>query len=291
MFTGSIAALVTPFKNGKLDSEGLTRNIEFLIANKTSGFVPCGTTGESPTLTDEEWESVISTTVRTANRRVPVIAGSGTSSTEKTITLTKKVKNLGADGALVVAPYYNKPSQEGLYNHFRTIAESVDIPLVIYNIPGRTGVNILPATFERLVKKCPSIVAVKEAAGSLDQVSEIVGRCGEKLTVLSGDDSLTLPMLSVGARGVISVVANIVPGDVAGMIERFFDNKPEDASRLHHKLFPLCRALFIETNPIPLKAAMDLLGMAAGEPRLPLWPPSAENLEVIKKALIDYGLL
>jgi 4-hydroxy-tetrahydrodipicolinate synthase len=291
MFKGSIVALVTPFKDGKLDVEGLKKNIEFLLNNKTAGLVPCGTTGESPTLTEEEWEAVIATTVTTTNKRVPVIAGSGTNSTERSVKLTKRVKELGADGALVVAPYYNKPTQEGIYNHFRTIAESVNIPLVIYNIPSRTGVNILPKTFERLVNDCPNIVAVKEAAGSLDQVTDIVSRCGERLTLLSGDDSLTLPMLSVGGKGVISVVANIVPADVARMIEKFFENNADEAKRIHLKLFPLCKALFVETNPIPIKAAMDLLGMAAGEPRLPLLPPAPENLEFIRKSLKDYGLL
>ncbi len=291
MFKGSIVALVTPFKDGTVDLDGLKKNIEFLINNKTAGLVPCGTTGESPTLTEAEWEAVVEATVKTANHRVPVIVGSGTNSTEKSVKLTKRAKELGADGALVVAPYYNKPTQEGLYRHFRTIADQVDIPIVIYNIPGRTGVNIFPKTFERLIRDCPNIMAVKEAAGSLDQVSEIVSRCGDRLTVLSGDDSLTLPILVVGGKGVISVAANIVPVDVALMIEHFFEKKTDQAQRLHLKLFPLCKALFIETNPIPIKAAMDLLGMPAGEPRLPLLPPSAENLEVIKKSLRDYGLL
>lgn len=291
MFKGLIVALVTPFKGGKLDLDGLKRNIEFLLKHKTSGLVPCGTTGESPTLTSDEWEAVIATTVKGVNKKAVVIAGTGTNSTEKSVKLTKRAEELGADAALVVSPYYNKPTQEGLYRHFRTVADSVNIPIVVYNIPGRTGVNMLPKTFLRLVKDCKNIVAVKEAAGSLDQVSEIIALCGERLTVLSGDDSLTLPMLAVGAKGVISVVANIVPQDVAIMVENFFAKKIDEAIRLHLKLFPLVKSMFIETNPIPIKAAMDLLGMPAGEPRLPLCPPAPENLEVIKKSLKDYGLL
>lgn len=287
---GSFVALVTPFKNDQVDIAGLTANIKFQLRNKTSGFIPCGTTGEAPTLSEPEWEAVIETTVKTVAKRAPVIAGSGTNSTKKTINLTRKAKDLGADGALIVSPYYNKPTQEGLYRHFRAVADNVDIPIIIYNIPGRTGVNIIPRTFERLVKDCPNIIAVKEAAGSLDQVSEIIERCEDRLSVLSGDDSLTLPILAVGGKGVISVIANIVPKDLALMIENYFAGKNPFAAKLHKKLFPLAKAMFVETNPIPIKTAMNLMGMAAGELRLPLCEPTAVSMTVIKKALADYGL-
>jgi 4-hydroxy-tetrahydrodipicolinate synthase len=287
---GSLVALVTPIKNDQVDIDGLKANIKFQLNNKTSGFVPCGTTGEAPTLSEPEWEAVIETTVKTVAKRAPVIAGSGTNSTKKTINLTKKAKSLGADAALVVAPYYNKPTQEGIYRHFRTIADNADIPIVIYNIPSRTGVNIIPQTFERLVKDCTNIIGVKEAAGSLDQVSDIIERCAERLTVLSGDDSLTLPILAIGGKGVISVIANIVPRDLATMIEYYFAGKNTLAAKLNNKLFSLTKAMFIETNPIPIKAAMNLMGMAAGELRLPLCEPTSANMTVIKKALADYGL-
>lgn len=287
---GSLVALITPFKNDQVDLAGLKANIKFQLRNKTSGFVPCGTTGEAPTLSEEEWEAVIETTVKTVAKRAPVIAGSGTNSTKKTINLTKKAKDLGADAVLVVSPYYNKPTQEGLYRHFRAVADSVGIPIVIYNIPGRTGVNIIPKTFERLVKDCSNIIGVKEAAGSLDQASEIIERCGDRLSVLSGDDSLTLPIISVGGKGVISVIANIVPKDLALMIEYYFAGKNELAAKLHKKLFPLAKAMLVETNPIPIKTAMNRLRLPAGDLRLPLCEPSRESLATIEKALADYGL-
>ena len=287
---GSLVALVTPFKKDKVDLAGLKENIVFQLQNKTAGFVPCGTTGEAPTLSESEWEAVIETTVKTVNKQKLVIAGAGTNSTKKTITLTKKAKELGTDAVLIVSPYYNKPTPEGLYRHFRSINDSVNIPIVVYNIPSRTGVNILPKTFERFKKNCPNIIAVKEAAGSLDQVSEIIARCGEKISVLSGDDSLTLPILSVGGKGVISVIANIVPKDLATMIEYYTEGKVELAAKLNQKLLSLAKAMFIETNPIPIKTAMNLMGMAAGDLRLPLCEPSPESLAVIKRALTDYGI-
>lgn len=287
---GSIVALVTPFKEDKVDIEGLKANIEFQLINKTAGFVPCGTTGEAPTLSEVEWFSVVETTVKTVNKKTPVIAGTGTNSTKKTIALTKKAKELDVDAVLIVSPYYNKPTQEGLYRHFRTIGDEVDIPIVVYNIPGRTGINIFPKTLERLVKDCKNIIAVKEASGSLDQASEIITRCGEQITVLSGDDSLTLPLLSIGGKGVISVIANILPKDLTTMIEYYLNKEFESAIKLHQKLYYLTKALFTETNPIPIKTAMNLMGMAAGELRLPLCEPSPESLAIIKKSLTDYGL-
>lgn len=287
---GSIVALVTPIKEDKVDIEGLKANIEFQLINKTAGFVPCGTTGEAPTLSEEEWFSVVETTVKTVNKKTPVIAGTGTNSTKKTIALTKKAKELDVDAVLIVSPYYNKPTQEGLYRHFRTIGDEVDIPIVVYNIPGRTGINIFPKTLERLVKDCKNIISVKEASGSLDQASEIITRCGEQITVLSGDDSLTLPLLSIGGKGVISVIANILPKDLTTMIEYYLNKEFESAIKLHQKLYYLTKALFTETNPIPIKTAMNLMGMAAGELRLPLCEPSPESLAIIKKSLTDYGL-
>ncbi len=290
MFTGSLVALVTPFRDGKLDEGALRTNIQFQMKNGTSGLVPCGTTGESPTLSDEEHRRVIEIAVEEAKGKIPVVAGTGTNSTEKTIQLTKGAKEIGADGALVITPYYNKPTQEGLYQHFRAVAQAVDIPMVIYNVPGRTGVNIEPKTVERLTQ-FKNIVGVKEASGNLNQVSEVINLCGDRITVLSGDDSLTLPILSVGGRGVISVIANVVPKDLSDMIAAFEQDNLSEATRLHNKLFPLCRAMFIETNPIPVKAAMQILGKDSGEVRLPLSPIGKENGKKLEAALRDYGLL
>jgi len=290
--SGSIVALVTPFtKNNKVDIQGLIRNIKFQLVNKTNGFVPCGTTGESPTLSEQEWEAVVKTTIETVKGKKPVIPGTGTNSTDKTIKLTQKAKELGADACLIVCPYYNKPTQEGLYQHFKAIAKTVKLPIIIYNIPGRTGVNMLPSTMERLHKEFPEIIiGDKEAAGSLDQASEIIKRCGKDFTLLSGDDSLTLPMLSIGGKGVISVIANIVPKDLAEMIEYFFKGENKKASELNKKLFSLCRAMFIETNPIPIKYAMSVLGMPSGKPRLPLVEPLLESKKIIRQSLGKYEI-
>ncbi len=285
---GSIVALVTPFdQNKRLDLAGLRKNIEFQLKNKTNGFVPCGTTGESPTLTEAEWEQVVKTTIATVKGRKPVIPGTGTNSTEKTIKLTQKANELGVDACLIVTPYYNKPTQEGLYQHYKAIAKSVKLPIIIYNIPGRTGVNILPKTFERLYKEFPDrIIGVKEASGNLDQVTEIIQRCGKDFIVLSGDDSLTLPMLAVGGKGVISVIANIVPKMIVDMVEYFFKGETKKASELNQKLSPLYKTMFIETNPIPIKYAMSVLGMPSGPMRLPLTPPTLENKAFIKETLL-----
>jgi 4-hydroxy-tetrahydrodipicolinate synthase len=290
-FSGSFVALITPFKADRVDRAGLEKNIDFQLQNGTSGLVPCGSTGETPTLSHEEWETVIATTVARVNKKIPVFPGTGTNDTRKTIDLTRRAEELGADAALVVSPYYNKPTQEGLYRHFRAVAESVEIPIMVYNIPGRTGVNILPETFERLCRDCQNIKAVKEAAGSIDQASEIILRCGERLTVLSGDDSLTLPMMAVGAKGVVTVIGNIVPGDVARLCDHMLNGRMKDALVLHQQLLPLCKAMFVESNPIPVKTAMHMLGLPAGELRLPLCEPSEKNKEVIESALRKYGLL
>jgi len=290
VFSGCITALVTPFKNGRLDLAGFQRNVRFQLKNHVSGLLVAGSTGEAPNLSETEWERSIRAVRRTAGTRVKVIAGVGTNSTARSVRQARRAEALGVDALLVVAPYYNKPTQEGLYQHFRAVARSVNIPVIVYNIPPRSVVNILPATVERLALDCRNVVAVKEASGSLDQCTEIVNRCGDRITLLSGDDSLTLPILSVGGQGVISVVSNIVPLDVATVIEHYRAGKVELAAGLHRRLFPLVKAMFVESNPIPVKAAMNLLGMAAGEPRLPLMPASAQALQVIKQALRAYGM-
>jgi 4-hydroxy-tetrahydrodipicolinate synthase len=291
MFSGSIVALVTPFKNGKVDEKKLKELIDFHIKNGTAGIVPCGTTGESATLSTAEHERVIEITIEQANKRIPVIAGTGSNSTEEAINLTKHAAASGADASLQVSPYYNRPTQRGLYEHFKAIALAVDIPIILYNIASRTGVNIEPETIAKLARDCKNIVAVKEASGSLEQMSRIKALCGDNFDLISGDDALTLPLLSIGGTGIISVVANIVPKDVAGMVSEFSKGNLKKAQELHYKLLPLVKAVFIETNPIPVKTAMGLLGMCAPDLRLPMCEMSPENLEKLKKALKDYGLL
>jgi len=290
MFTGSCVALVTPFKNGKVDYETLKKLVEFHLKNGTSALVPCGTTGESATLSYEEHEEVIRFVVQAVRKKIPVIAGAGSNSTQETIDLSLAAKKDGADAVLLVVPYYNKPTQKGLYEHFHKVAEMVDIPIILYNIPGRTGVNMLPETVAKLARDCKNIIGIKEAAGSLDQVSELIEVCPKDFTLLSGDDSLTLPKLSVGGKGVISVIANIVPQDMAEMCNAWFKGDIKRARELHHKMFPLVKALFIETNPIPIKTAMGLLGLCSSELRLPLVPMEEKNFEKLKKAMRDYGL-
>ena len=291
MFSGSIVAIVTPFKNGKLDENKLKELVEFQLKNGSSGIVPCGTTGESATLNFQEHERVIEVTIKQVNKRVPVIAGTGSNSTEEAIILTRAAAVAGADASLQVSPYYNRPTQAGLYEHFKKIADSVGIPIVLYNIASRTGVNIEPETIARLAADCKNIVGVKEASGSLDQMSRIRLLCGEKFDLISGDDSLTLPILSIGGRGVISVIANIVPEDVAGLVRSYQKGDFTKAVQLHYKLLPLTKALFIETNPIPVKTAMGLLRLCEPDLRLPMCTMLPENLEKLKKALKDYGLL
>jgi 4-hydroxy-tetrahydrodipicolinate synthase len=289
-FSGCTTALVTPFKGARVDIEGLRENVRFQLKNRVSGLLVNGSTGEAPNLSPSEWEHTLAAVVAEVHGRVKVVAGAGTNSTAKSVKQAKRAAALGADALLVVAPYYNKPTQEGLYRHFRAIAEAVELPIIVYNIPPRSVVNILPATIERMAKDCKNIMAVKEASGSLDQSSEIIQRCGNRVTVLSGDDSLTLPILAVGGKGVISVVSNIAPLDVSKMIEYYLAGKVELAAGMHRKLFPLIKAMFVETNPTPVKAAMDMLNMAAGEPRLPLVPPTEASRKAIQQALVDYGM-
>lgn len=290
MFKGSMVALVTPFRNNKVDEKCLKSLVEMQIKAGTSGIVPCGTTGESATLSTAEHERVIEITIKTVNKRVPVIAGTGSNSTEEAIQLTKHAAAAGADASLQIAPYYNRPTQKGLYEHFKAIADAVDIPIILYNIASRTGVNIEPETMARLAKDCKNIAGVKEASGSLEQMSRIRLLCGADFDIISGDDALTLPVMAIGGTGVISVVANIVPKDVAAMVADFQKGKLEKAQKMHYKLLPLVKAMFIETNPIPVKTAMGILGICEPDLRLPMSSMLPENVDKLKKALKDYGL-
>lgn len=290
MFKGSFVAVVTPFKDGKIDEKSYADLVEFQIREGTNGIVPCGTTGESATLSHQEHERVIELTVEIVNKRIPVIAGTGSNSTSEAIMLTRHAKDAGADASLLITPYYNKPTQEGLYQHFKTIAESVDMPQFLYNIPGRTGVNMLPETVERL-SKLKNIIGIKEATGDLKQVSDVIGHCGDNFIILSGDDFTTFPLLAVGGHGVISVTANIAPHDVAIMCNEFFKGNIEKAKEMHYKLQSLNDAMFYETNPIPVKTALSLMGKVSGEMRLPLCPLSENNLEKLKGVMKGYGLI
>ena len=289
MFSGSLVALVTPFKNGQVDFDSLKKLIAFQIESGIDGIVPVGTTGECPTLTHDEHQQVIETVVKEVAHRVPVIAGAGSNSTAEAIQLTRFAKKIGADATLQVNPYYNKPTQEGLYQHFAAIAQTVDLPVVLYNIPGRCAVNTAPETIARLAK-LDNIVAIKEATGSLDQASEIAALCD--LTILSGDDSLTLPLASIGGKGVISVVANIVPGDLKKMTDALATDDFTTARQWHQKLFPMSKALLsLATNPIPIKAALALLGHCSDELRLPLVGLDPDKKQQLTTILKNYGLL
>ncbi|MFQ5587765.1 MAG: 4-hydroxy-tetrahydrodipicolinate synthase [Nitrospiria bacterium] len=289
-FQGSIVAIVTPFKAGRVDEEALEALVEFHLAAGTDGIVPCGTTGESATLTHEEHKRVIERTVKVAAGRIPVIAGSGSNSTEEAVALTLHAKSAGADGALLITPYYNKPTQEGLYQHYKKIAEAVDLPLVLYNIPGRTGVNMLPETVLRLMP-FENIVGMKEGSGSIQQVAELIHLCGERLTVISGDDAITLPMMALGAKGAISVTANIAPSDMAKMTAAALNGDMVSARDWHNQLYPLHKTLFLETNPIPVKAALAMMGKCGDEVRLPLTTMAEAKKEELKTVLAAYGLI
>jgi len=287
-FAGLSVAIVTPFVDGKLDLPTLKQQIEFQIAAGTNCIVPCGTTGESPTLSHPEHERVISESIQIAEGKIKVMAGTGSNSTAEAISLTQWAAKEGADATLQVAPYYNKPTQEGFFQHYKAIAESVEIPVCIYNIPGRTGKNIEPETIAR-IGELANVTMVKEATGSLDQASQILSMTD--LTVLSGDDSLTLPLMSIGGEGVVSVVGNIVPHDMISLINAFQAGDTLEAIRWHHKLFPLCRDMLgLATNPTPLKAAMKELGRDTGELRLPMTPITSEQLTFLRKTLATYGL-
>jgi 4-hydroxy-tetrahydrodipicolinate synthase len=291
IFTGSFVALVTPFKNGKVDEAKLRELVEFHASHGTDGLVPCGTTGESPTLSHDEHKQVVEVVVQAARKRMKVLAGTGSNATAEALDLTRHAERAGADGALVVNPYYNKPTQEGLYRHFRTVAESVGIPIVVYNIQSRTAVNVETATMARLARDCTNVLGVKEASGNLEQMTQVVLSCGPGFSVLSGDDGLTLPLMAVGGHGVISVIANIVPKDTSDMVHAALEGDIKRARELHHRLFPLARAAFLETNPIPIKEAMAMAGMIEPEFRLPMCRMGDANRETLRGVLMQYGLL
>jgi 4-hydroxy-tetrahydrodipicolinate synthase len=284
MFSGTFTALVTPFRNGEVDVEALEGMVEFQIQHGVSGLVPCGTTGETPAMSEAEDRVVVETVMRVANGRVPVIAGTGSNSTDMAIKYTRMAQEVGADGSLQVAPYYNKPTQEGLYRHFAAIAESTDLPLVLYNIPGRTGVTISAETMARLAE-IPNIVGVKDSTLSMNMISDVISLCGEEFDVLSGDDPMTLPLIALGGRGVISVASNVAPGAVSDMVKALLGGDWERGRELHYELLPLFRALFVETNPIPVKTAASLLGLCSDEMRLPLVPMEGEKLRLLQETL------
>ena len=290
-FQGSLVAMVTPFRDGEVDEATLAELVEFHVANGTDGLVPCGTTGESPTLSHDEHKRVIELVIKAGRGRIPVVAGTGSNSTAEAIEMTVHAAKLGADGALLVSPYYNKPTQQGLYEHFKAIAQAApDLPLIVYNIQGRTAVNVETETMARLAQ-IPNIVGVKEASGNLDQMTSVILACGPDFSVVSGDDSLTLPLMAVGGRGVISVLANLLPREVVELTHAALDGDWKRARELHHRLFPICRAMFIETNPIPVKEAMAMLGMIRAEWRLPMCPITDANRERLRKVLLTAGVL
>ena len=287
-FEGSMVALVTPFRNGKVDEQTMRRLIDRQIENGTDIVIPCGTTGESTTMSHEEHRSVMSLVVEHVAKRVPVVCGAGSNSTEEAVGLFQHAKKVSADALLVVTPYYNRPTQEGLYRHYEFLAKKVDIPIVLYNVPGRTGVSLTPETVARLAK-IPQIIAIKEASGNLDQASQILSLCD--ISLVSGDDSLTLPLMSVGGRGVISVVANVEPKKMRDMVHAALKGDYKKARELHYQLLALAKVLFIETNPIPVKTALGLMRLIEGELRLPLCGMSAENLKTLKDVLMKMGYL
>ena len=290
MFKGSMIPIVTPFKEGEIDEKGFQNLIEFHIKSGTDAIVPCGTTGESATLTYKEHEKLIDICLEAVNHRVPVIAGTGSNSTDEAIELTTYAQKAGADGALLITPYYNKPTQEGLYQHYKAIAHKTDLPLILYNVPSRTGVNMLPETVAKL-SDIPSIVGIKEASGSLQQICEIIHLCGEKCSVFSGDDFINYPILAMGGKGIISVTANIVPEKIAAMWDFFESGDYNKAREIHYQLISLNNAMFLETNPIPVKTALGLMGKISPEMRLPLSPMSKNNLEKLKKVMAKYKLI
>jgi len=290
-FQGSFVAMITPFRNGKVDEAKVRELVEFHVAHGTDGLVPAGTTGESPTLSHDEHKRLVEVVVDAARGRLRVIAGTGSNSTAEAIDLTTHAEKAGATGALVVNPYYNKPTQEGLYRHFRAVAESVAFPVVVYNIQSRTAVNVETETLARLARDCKNVVGVKEASGSLDQMSQVVLACGPEFSVLSGDDNLTLPLLAVGGHGVISVIGNILPRETADMVHAALDGDWKRARELHYRLLPLARAAFIETNPIPIKEAMAMAGMIEPEFRLPMCPMADANRERLRAVLRQYALV
>mgnify|MGYP006273399961 FL=1 len=290
-FKGAFTALVTPFKNGEIDEERFRFLVERQINEGINGLVPCGTTGESATMTHQEHMQVIKVCVEQADGRVPVVAGAGSNNTREAIELTRFAKEAGADGALHITPYYNKPTQEGMVAHFTAIAQEVSLPLVVYNVPGRTGSNLLPETLARMNREIPEVVGVKEASGNIRQISEVIEYCGQDFTVLAGDDFVVLPLLALGGKGVISVASNLVPGQMAELCTAHAAQDLDRAQVLHYQLAPLCRAMFLETNPIPVKTAMALMGKMDLEFRLPLVPMHPDNKARLSEVLKESGLI
>jgi 4-hydroxy-tetrahydrodipicolinate synthase len=290
MFTGSMVALVTPFRDGKVDWESLEGLVSFHLKNGTHGIVPCGTTGESATLSHQEHDDVIRTVIKAVGSRVPVIAGTGSNSTEEAVRLTREAEKSGADGALMISPYYNRPTQEGIYQHYKKVASEVGIPIIIYNIPGRTGSKIEPETLARL-SEIKNIAGVKEATGSVDQAIDVIRLCGDRLAVYSGEDSLIFSLMALGGKGVISTVANVAPKETSQLTEACSKGNWEKGRELQFKLMPLIRSLFIETNPIPTKTALSLMGKCTADLRLPLTPMAEGNLKRLRQAMTDFGLL
>ncbi|HLI78625.1 MAG TPA: 4-hydroxy-tetrahydrodipicolinate synthase [Candidatus Binataceae bacterium] len=290
MFNGALSAIVTPFRDGEVDERALRDHIEWQIQSGIDGIVPCGSTGESATLTHDEHERVIKIAIDQTRRRVPVIAGTGSNSTAEAIRLTASARAMGADGALMISPYYNKPTQEGIFRHYKMIAAAVDIPLIVYNIPGRTGSNIAPETFARLCE-IRNVVGIKEASGSMDQISDIRRLCGDRLTILSGDDSLVVPIMALGGKGVIATISNVMPREMHDLAAAGLAGDFARAREIHYKMMPLMRALFIETNPIPVKQALAFMGRCANELRMPLCPMSAPAADRLKSAMKELKLI
>ncbi len=291
VFAGAFTALVTPFTAGAVDEKAYRAFIEWQIEQGIDGLVPCGTTGESATLTHEEHEKVIEICIDQAKGRVPVLAGAGSNNTDEAIRLTKFAKAAGADGALLITPYYNKPTQEGLYQHYKAIMDAVDFPAVLYNVPGRTGCNLLPATVGRLAKDFKNIVGIKEATGNITQVSDVIEACPENFSVLSGDDFTVLPLLSLGGRGVISVASNVAPALMAQLCKAFASGDLATARKIHYDLMPLNRSMFVETNPTPVKTALAMMGKMEDTLRLPMVPLSEGNKEYLRATLQECKLL
>jgi 4-hydroxy-tetrahydrodipicolinate synthase len=290
MFSGALSAIVTPFRDGEVDERALRDLIEWQIQSGIDGLVPCGSTGESATLTHDEHDRVIKITIEQARKRVPVVAGTGSNSTVEAIRLTASAREMGADGALLISPYYNKPTQEGIFRHYKMIAAAVDLPLLVYNIPARTGSNIVPETFARLCD-IRNIAGIKEAAGSMDQISDIHRLCGDRLTILSGDDALTLPAMALGAKGVIATSSNVIPREMHELAAAALAGDFARAKEIHYKFLPLMRALFLETNPIPLKHALGLMGKCSPELRMPLTPLSAPAADKLRAAMKEAKLI
>jgi 4-hydroxy-tetrahydrodipicolinate synthase len=289
MIQGAIVAIVTPFKNGQFDEEAYRELIEFQIQGGTHGIVPCGTTGESATLSHAEHKRVVETCLEQVKKRVPVIAGTGSNNTAEAVELTKHAQAAGADAALMITPYYNKPTQEGMYQHFKAVVEATKIPIIVYNVPGRTALNLLPETVARLAQ-FQNIVGIKEATGDLNQGAKVIRLCPDDFIVLSGDDFTAFPLMCIGGKGVISVVSNVAPKDMADMCTAFFAGDLAKAKNLHYKMWPLMEAMFYETNPVPAKTALKMMGKITGEVRLPLCPMSAANEDKLRQVLVNYGL-